>query len=78
MNEYNNTYHKTIKMKPINDKDKTYIDSSKEVKNKDSKFQVGDPVRISKCKKIFANGYTPSWSEEVFIISKIKNTILCT
>ena len=38
-------------MKPINDKDKTYIDSSKEVKNKDSKFQVGDPVRISKCKK---------------------------
>ena len=51
MNEYNNTYHKTIKMKPINDKDKTYIDSSKEVKNKDSKFQVGDPVRISKCKK---------------------------
>ena len=78
MNEYNNTYHKTIKMKPINDKNKTYIDSSKEVKNKDSKFQVGDPVRISKCKKNFANGYTPSWSEEVFIISKIKNTILCT
>ena len=78
MNEYNNTYHKTIKMKPINDKDKTYIDSSKEVKNKDSKFQVGDPVRISKCKKFFANGYTPNWSEKVFIISKIKNTILWT
>ena len=55
-NEYNNTYHRTIKMKPIDVKDNTYID--KEVNNKDPKFKVGDHVRISKYKNIFAEGYT--------------------
>ena len=73
--EYNNTYHKTIKMKPINIKDNTYINFEKEVNNKDLKFKVGDYVRISKYKNIFAKGYMPNWSEEVFIISKIKNTV---
>ena len=48
VNEYNNTYHKTIKMKPIDLKDNTYIDSIKEVNDKDPKFRVGDHVRISK------------------------------
>ena len=52
VNEYNNTYHKTIKMKPIDLKDNTYIDSIKEVNDKDPKFRVGDHVRISK-KKTF-------------------------
>ena len=47
VNEYNNTYHKTIKMKPIGVKDNTYIDFEKEVNNKDPKFKVGDYVRIS-------------------------------
>ena len=75
INEYNNTYHRTIKMKPIEVKDNTYIDSSKEVNDKDPKFKVGDYVRISKYKNIFAKGYMPNWSEEVFIISKIKNTV---
>ena len=42
---------------------------------KDPKFKVGDNVRISKYKNIFAKGYTPNWSEEVFIIDKIKNTV---
>ena len=73
--EYNNTYHKTIKMNPVDVKDDTYIDSSKEVNDKDPKFQVGDHVRISKYKSIFTKGYTPNWSEEVFVISKIKNTV---
>ena len=73
--EYNNTYHRTIKMKPIDIKDNTYIDFEKEVNNKDPKFKVGDDVRISKYKNIFAKGYMPNWSEEVFIISKIKNTV---
>ena len=50
VNEYNNTYHKTIKMKPIDLKDNTYIDSIKEVNDKDPKFRVGDHVRISKKK----------------------------
>ena len=53
VNEYNNTYHRTIKMKPVDVKDNTYIDFEKEVKKKDPKFKVGDHVRISKYKNIF-------------------------
>ena len=73
--EYNNTYHKTIKMKPINIKDNTYINFEKEGNNKDPKFKVGNYVRISKYKNFFAKGYMPNWPEEVFISSKIKNTV---
>ena len=54
VNEYNNTFHRTIKMKSIEVKDNTYIDSSKEVNDKDAKFKVGDYVRISKFRNIFA------------------------
>ena len=75
MGEYNNTYRRTIKMKPIDLKDNTYIDFKKEVNYKDLKFKVADHVRISKYKNIFAKGYMPNWSEEVFVISKIKNTV---
>ena len=73
--EYNNTYHRAIKMKPVDVKGNTYIDFKKELNDKDPKFKVGDHVRISKCKNIFAKGYTPIWSEEVFVVSKIKNTV---
>ena len=79
VNEYNNTYHRTIKMKPVHVKDNTYIDStelhSNEVNDKDPKFKVGDHVRISKYKNIFAEGYTPNWSEEVFVTKKFKNKV---
>ena len=75
VDEYNNTYHTTIKMKPIDVKDNTYINISKEINNKDPKFKVGDRVRISKYKNIFAKGYIPNCSEEVFVIKKIKNTV---
>ena len=75
VNEYNNTYHRTIKMKPADVKDNTYIDFKKEVNDKDPKFKVGDHVRISKYKNIFAKGYKPNWSEEVFIIKQVKNTV---
>ena len=75
VNEYNNTYHITIKMKPIDVKDNTYINTDKEIINKDPKFKVGDHVRISKYKNIFAKGYTPNWCEEVFVIKKVKNTV---
>ena len=75
VDEYNNTYHTTIKMKPIDVKDNTYINTSKEINNTDPKFKVGDYVRISKYKNIFAKRYMPNWSEEVFIIKKVKNTI---
>ena len=70
--EYNNTCHTTIKMKPIDVKDNTYINTDKEINNKDPKFKVGDRVRISKYKNIFAKGYMPNWSEEVFVIKKLK------
>ena len=62
-------------MKPVDVRDNTYTDFKKEVNDKDPKFKVGDHVRISKYKNIFAKGYTPNWSEEVFIISKTKNTV---
>ena len=75
VNEYNNTKHRTTKMKPINVKDNTYIDFGNEVNDNDPKFKVGDHVRISKYKNIFSKGYTPNWSEEIFVIKTIKNTI---
>ena len=75
VDEYKNTYHRTIKMKPVDVKDNTYIDFEKEVNDKDPKFKVGDHVRISKYKNIFAKGYTPNCSEEVFVISKIEDTV---
>ena len=65
VNEYNNTYHTTIKMKPIDAKDNTYINIDKEVIDKDPIFKVGDHVRILKCKSSFAKGYTPNWSKEI-------------
>ena len=68
VHKYNNKKHRTIEMKPTDVKDNTYIDFSKEVNDNDPKFKVGDHVRISKYKNIFAKGYTPSWSEEVFVI----------
>ena len=73
VNEYNNTYHRTIKMNPVDVKDNTYINIGKEVNDKDPGFKIGDHIRISKYKNIFAKRYFPNWSEEVFVISKIKN-----
>ena len=75
VNEYNNTYHTTIKMKPIDVKDNTYINTGKKVNDKDPKFKVGDRVRIPKYKNIFAKGYTPNWYEEIFMIKDVKNTV---
>ena len=73
VNRYNNVYPRTIKMKPVDVKTSTYID--KEITNKYPKFKIGDFVRISKYKNIFAKGYVSNWSEEVFIIKKVKNTV---
>ena len=75
VNEYNNKYHRRIKMKPVDAKDNTYIDSVKAVNDKDPKFKVGGHVRISKYKNIFAKGYMPNWPEEFFLIKKAKNTV---
>ena len=75
VNKYKNTYHITIKMKPVHVKWNTYIDSGKEINEKDPKFKIGDNVRISKYKNIFAEAYFPNWSEDVFVIKKVKNTV---
>ena len=63
-------------MRPVDVKNNTYIDFNKEVNDKDPKFKVGDHVRNTKYKNIFAKGYTPNWSEEVFVIKKVKNTVI--
>ena len=75
INEHNNTYHTTIKMKPIDVKDNAFINTDKEVNDKDAKSKVDDHVRISKYTNIFAKGYTSNWSEEVFMIKEVKNTV---
>ena len=75
VNEYRNTYHRTIKMKPVDVKDNTYIDFGKKVNDKDPKFKIGDHLRISKYKNVFAKGYTPNLSEEFFQIKEVKNTV---
>ena len=63
VNKYNNTYHRTIKMKPVDVKSNTYINSSKDINDEGPKFEIGDIVRIPKYKNIFAKGYVPDWSE---------------
>ena len=75
VNKYNNTYHSTIKIKPVDGKSNRYIDSSKEINNKDPKFKIGSIVRMSKYKSVFANCCPPNCSEEDFITKKIKNTV---
>ena len=75
VNKCNNTIHRAIKMKPIDVKDDTYIDLKKEVSDTDPKFTVVDHLRISKYKNIFAKGYIPNWSKEVFVVNKVKNTV---
>ena len=73
VNKYNNSKYSTIKMKPIDFKNNkiVYIDEHNE---KDSRFKVGDRVRTSRYKNIFAKGYTPNWSKEIFIVDKINDT----
>ena len=75
VNKYNKTCHSKIKMKPVDVKSNTYIDSSKEINNKDPKIKVDENVRISKYKNIFAKSYTRNWSVESFVIKKGKNTV---
>ena len=75
VDKYNNTYHKTIKMTPVDVGDNSFAEYNEESNEKDPKSKVGDHVRISKFKDLFAKGFTPNWSEEIFIVKKIKNTV---
>ena len=62
-------------MKPVDVTFDSYAEYNEDSNKKGPKFNVGDHVRISKYKNIFAKGYTPNWPEEVFVLSKIKNTV---
>ena len=74
-NKYNNTYQSTIKMKLVDIKSNTFVNSRREIDNKDPKFKIDNIVRISKYENVFAKGYTSNWSEEVSVIKKVKNTV---
>ena len=78
VNKYNNTVHRSIKMKPVDLTSDFYAEYNEDSNEKDPKCKVGDHVRISKHKNTFAKGYTPNWSEEVFVVSKIKSTVSWT
>ena len=74
VNKYNNTKPSTIKMKPKdvkNDNNRVYIDEHNKAS---ARHNVGDRVRISKFKNIFAKRYTPNWSREIFIVNKLNDT----
>ena len=75
VNKYNNTVHISIKKKPVDVTSDSYAEYNEDSIEKDSEFKVGDHVRTSKYKNVFAKGYTQNWSEEVFVISKIKDTV---
>ena len=75
VNKYNKTYHSTIKIKRVDVNLNSYINSSKGVNDKYPKFKIGCIVKVSKYKNIFAKDYVPSWSEEVFVIKKVRNTV---
>ena len=72
VNKYNNTVHRTIKMKPIDVTSDSYAEYNEDSNEKDPKFKVGDHVRISKYKNIFAKGCTQNWSEEFLLLAKLK------
>ena len=72
VDEYNNTYHTTIKMKPIDVKDNTYINIDKEINDKDPKFKVGDHVRISKYKKFLLKATPQIGLKKYLLLKKLK------
>ena len=75
VNKYNNIYHTTIKKNPSALNQAYILTLNKENNKEGSNFKVGDIVRISKYKNIFAKGFVPNWSEEVFVIKKVN--VIC-
>ena len=75
VDKYNNTVHRIIKMKPIDVTGDSYSEYNEGFNKKDLKFKAGHHARISKYKNVFAKGYAPNWSEEVFVVSTTKNTV---
>ena len=75
VDEYNNAYHRTINLKPIDVKSDSFAEYNKEIDEKNLKFKVGDHVRISKFKNVFAKGYGPNLSEEIFVVKKTQKML---
>ena len=75
MNKYNSTYHRAIKIKPVDVNPITYIDFDEKNDKEVPRLKVSDNVRMSKYMNIFAKGYVPNLSEEVFVIKKVKNNV---
>ena len=73
--KYDNAYQTKIKMKPVDVKPSIYINSSKEINDKDPKVNFGNIVEISRYKNLFPKDYFTNWSEEAFVIRKVKNTV---
>ena len=78
VNKYKNTYHRTIKIKSIDVDSSTFTDFGEKNNEKDAKFEVGNHISISKYKNISSKDYAPNWSEEVFVIKKVRNTVSWT
>ena len=78
VDKYNNTVHSSIKIKRKDVADDSLVECSEETNEKDPKFKVGDNVRISKCKNIFAKSYMPNCSEDVFVVNKVQNAVPLT
>ena len=73
--KYNGTINKSIGMRPKDVSDDVKAEYVEESNEKSARFSVGDRVRISKFKNVFAKGYTPNWSKEIFVVSRVKNTV---
>ena len=78
VNKNIDTYHSTVKIKHVDVKSNTCIDSSKNTNEKNLEFKTAYTVRKSKCKIIFAKGDTLNWSVEDFVIKKVKHIVLWT
>ena len=70
VDEFNNTYHKTIKMKPVDVGEDSFAECNEESNKKNPKFKVGDHVRISKFKNVFAKGYTLTGVKKFLLLKK--------
>ena len=75
VNKYNNAYHRAIKMKSVDVKPNTYINSTKEINDKDPNFKIGDIIRIWKYKNVFQKDNVPNWSENVFVNKKVNSAV---